>query len=139
MFKNFNSTVSKKIMSKKVIFFHVTESMILSQTRGKYFFTDQKIIFLHRPEDEDDDEEVVVPPPKMNYKRRSLNNFLNRTMSYFVLLGPMLPYRRQILDWIVGLGYSWGGHILECSQRLASFLRHSARIGAGSQLTSGQE
>ena len=92
MFKNFNSTVSKKSCPKKVIFFHVTESMILSQTRRKYFFTDQKIIFLHRPEDEDDDEEVAVPPPKMNYKRRSLNIFLNRTMSYFVLLGHVLLF-----------------------------------------------
>ena len=66
--------------------------MILSQTRRKYFFTDQKIIFLHRPEDEDDDEEVAVPPPKMNYKRRSLNIFLNRTMSYFFQLGHVLLF-----------------------------------------------
>ena len=34
-----------------------------------------------------------------------------------------------------GLGNSWGGYILGCSQCLASCLRHSARIGAGSQLT----
>ena len=42
-------------------------------------------------------------------------------------------------DWIVGLGYSWGGYILRCSQLLALCIRHSARIGAGSQLTLGQE
>ena len=58
--------------------------------------------------------------------------FIPKTRSYAAL-------RAADLDWIVGLGYSWGGYILGCSQRLASCLRHSARIGAGSQLTSGQE
>ena len=52
--------------------------------------------------------------------------------------------RAADLDWIVGPGYSWGGYILGCSQRLALCLRHSARIGpdltlfvtdVGSQLT----
>ena len=48
------------------------------------------------------------------------------------------------LDWIVSPGYRPGGYILGRSQRLASCLRHSARIepdltlfvtDAGSQLT----
>ena len=47
--------------------------------------------------------------------------------------------RAADLDWIVELGYSWGGCILGCSQRLALCLRHSAQISAGSQQTSGQE
>ena len=33
------------------------------------------------------------------------------------------------LDWIIMIGYSLGGHILGCSERLALCLRHSARIG----------
>ena len=33
------------------------------------------------------------------------------------------------LDWIVGPGYSLSGYILGCSQRLASYLWHSAQIG----------
>ena len=33
------------------------------------------------------------------------------------------------LHWIVEPGYSWGGYTLGCSQRLASCLWHSARIG----------
>ena len=40
-------------------------------------------------------------------------------------IGPMAAD----LDWIVGPGYSLGGYILGCSQRLALCLRHSARIG----------
>ena len=36
--------------------------------------------------------------------------------------------RAADLDWIVGPGYSSGGYTLGCSQRLASCLRHSARI-----------
>ena len=32
------------------------------------------------------------------------------------------------LDWIVRPGYSLGGHILGCSQHLASCLQHSAPI-----------
>ena len=42
MFKNFNSTVSKKSCPKKVIFF--------SRHRKYDFVTDQKKVFLHRPE-----------------------------------------------------------------------------------------
>ena len=62
------------------------------------------------------------------------------------LLLEILPLTRSCaalwaadLDWIVELGYSWGGYILGFSQCLALCLRHSARISAGSQLTAGQE
>ena len=37
--------------------------------------------------------------------------------------------RAADLDWIIMIGYSLGGHILGCSERLALCLRHSARIG----------
>ena len=45
-----------------------------------------------------------------------------KTRSYAAL-------RAADLDWIIGPGYSLGGYILGCSQRLASCLRHSAHIG----------
>ena len=45
-----------------------------------------------------------------------------RTRSYAAL-------RAADLDWIIMPGYSLGGHILGCSERLALCLRHSARIG----------
>ena len=59
--------------------------------------------------------------------------------SIFSLTRSYAALRAADLDWIVGLGYSWGGYILGCSQRLPSCLQHSARIGAWSQPTSGQE
>ena len=45
-----------------------------------------------------------------------------KTRSYAAL-------RAADLDWIIMIGYSLGGHILGCSERLALCLRHSARIG----------
>ena len=46
---------------------------------------------------------------------------ITNTRSYAAL-------RAADLDWIVGPGYSPGGYILGCSQRLASCLRHSAQV-----------
>ena len=35
------------------------------------------------------------------------------------------------IDWIVGLGYNWGGYILGCSQRLALCLRTQLGLARG--------
>ena len=50
-------------------------------------------------------------------------------MLNFKLTRSCAALRAADLDWIVGPGYSWGGYILGGSQRLASCLQHSARIG----------
>ena len=61
------------------------------------------------------------------------------TFNCFIKLGPMPPYgRRPRLDRQVRIQLG-RVNILGCSQHLSSCLRHLAWIGAGSQLTSGQE
>ena len=73
---------------------------------------------------------IGVAQPKGRFPKKKTDILLDfvQTRSYAAL-------RAVDLDWIVRPGYSWGGYILGCSQRLASCLRHSAQIGAGSQLT----
>ena len=67
----------------------------------------------------------------------TLPNILTSLDYFFLNTRSCAALRAADLDWIVGKGYGWGGYILGCSQYLASCLRHSARICAGSQLTSG--
>ena len=58
--------------------------------------------------------------PILAIQQLQLEKTLDVTRSYAAL-------RAADLDWIVGKGYSWGGYILGCSQRLASCLWHSAQ------------
>ena len=64
---------------------------------------------------------------------------VSKFLTFWELTRSCVALRAADLDWIVGLGYSWGRYISWRSQRLALCLWHSARIGAGSQLTSVQE
>ena len=62
------------------------------------------------------------PPGQLDLRLSSPCQPFETTRSYTAL-------RAADLDWIVRLGYSWGGYILGCSQRLTLPLWHSARIG----------
>ena len=67
---------------------------------------------------------IGVAQPKGRFPKKKTAILLDfvQTRSYAAL-------RAVDLDWIVRPGYSWGGYILGCSQRLASCLRHSAQNG----------
>ena len=72
----------------------------------------------------------------LNYQELPQIVYLN--MWNFVFTRSYAALLAADLDWIIGPGYSWGRYILGCSQRLASCLWHSARIGPDtfrSQLT----
>ena len=70
------------------------------------------------------DQRTILFVSWANHCENAMWNFqiFTSTRSYAAL-------RTADLDWIVRPGYSWGGYILGCSQRLTLCLRHSAQIG----------
>ena len=73
-----------------------------------------------------------------NHLRRCCKNLAGRNFdsrakcsreNFFMYARSHAALQAAELDWIVGPGYTSGGIILGCSQRLASCLRHSAWIG----------